>query len=151
WRGTARRSVDRSVACGRNTPGAVASGGREGIADPPSSATAEYSRRGLPQSRGATLMPIFDQGYQHWSGSLSGHAWRWLAITRQGVRASMKNIFLRLVVIVAWLPAAGLATMLCLWGLLEQKSSLITSLLSFLSELFFPQILQDPKAYRVEV
>ena len=21
-------------------------------------------------------MPIFDQGYQHWSGTLSGHAWR---------------------------------------------------------------------------
>ena len=31
-------------------------------------------------------MPIFDQGYQHWSGALSGQAWRWLTITRQGVR-----------------------------------------------------------------
>ena len=31
-------------------------------------------------------MPIFDQGYQHWQGKLSGHAWRWLSITRQGVR-----------------------------------------------------------------
>ena len=31
-------------------------------------------------------MPIFDQGYQHWTGHLSGHAWRWLAITRHGVR-----------------------------------------------------------------
>jgi hypothetical protein len=31
-------------------------------------------------------MPIFDQGYQHWSGALSGHAWRWLVITRHGVR-----------------------------------------------------------------
>ena len=31
-------------------------------------------------------MPIFDQGYQHWSGTLSGHSWRWLTITRHGVR-----------------------------------------------------------------
>ena len=31
-------------------------------------------------------MPIFDQGYQHWSGKLWGHGWRWLAITRHGVR-----------------------------------------------------------------
>ena len=35
-------------------------------------------------------MPIFDQGYQHWNGTLSGHAWRWLAITRQGVRSSSR-------------------------------------------------------------
>jgi ABC-2 type transport system permease protein len=96
-------------------------------------------------------MPIFDQGYQHWSGSLSGHAWRWLTITRHGVRASMKNILLRLVVIASWLPAVGLAFMLCLWGLLEQKSSLIAPLLSFLSGLFSPKMLADPKAYRVEV
>ena len=54
-------------------------------------------------------MPIFDQGYQHFSGTLSGHAWRWLTITRHGVRIGMKNIFLRLLVIVSWLPAVGLA------------------------------------------
>ena len=36
-------------------------------------------------------MPIFDQGYQHWSGTLSGHAWRWLAITRHGVRVGMNE------------------------------------------------------------
>jgi ABC-2 type transport system permease protein len=96
-------------------------------------------------------MPIFDQGYQHWSGSLSGHAWRWLTITRHGVRASMKNIFLRLVVIVSWLPAIGLAGMLCLWGLLEQKSSLVAPLLAFLSGLFPADMLANPKAYRVEV
>ena len=56
-------------------------------------------------------MPIFDQGYQHWSGSLSGHTWRWLTITRHGVRVGMKNIFLRILVIVSWLPAVGLAFM----------------------------------------
>jgi ABC-2 type transport system permease protein len=93
-------------------------------------------------------MPIFDQGYQHFSGRLSGHAWRWLTITRHGVRIGMKNIFLRLVVITSWLPAVGLAVMLCLWGLLEQKSSLIQPLLPFLSGIFAPEVIADPKQYR---
>jgi ABC-2 type transport system permease protein len=96
-------------------------------------------------------MPIFDQGYQHWSGSLSGHAWRWLTITRHGVRAGMKNVFLRLVVIAAWLPAAGLAFLLCLWGLLEQGSSLGAALQPFLSGLFPPGVFANPRVYRVEV
>ena len=34
-------------------------------------------------------VPIFDQGYQHWNGTLTSHAWRWLAITRHGVRVGM--------------------------------------------------------------
>jgi ABC-2 type transport system permease protein len=96
-------------------------------------------------------MPIFDQGYQHWSGSLSGHAWRWLTITRHGVRAGMKNPLLRVLVIVSWLPAVGLAFMLCLWGLLEQKSSFIQPLMGFLSGIFPTQVLADPKAFRVPV
>ena len=40
-------------------------------------------------------MPIFDQGYQHWQGPLSGHGWRWLAIARHGVRVQLKNRLLR--------------------------------------------------------
>lgn len=96
-------------------------------------------------------MPIFDQGYQHWSGTLSGHTWRWLAITRHGVRGGMTNILLRLLVIVSWLPAVGLAFMLCLWGLLENKSALITPLLPLLSGMFPPEILAKPQNFRVEV
>ena len=72
-------------------------------------------------------MPIFDQGYQHWSGELSGHAWRWLAITRHGVRVGMKNRMVRLLLLISWLPAIGLAFVLCLWGLLERKSDLVTT------------------------
>ena len=45
----------------------------------------------LERPGGKRLMPIFDQGYQHWQGQLSGQAGRWLAITRQGVRAQLKN------------------------------------------------------------
>jgi ABC-2 type transport system permease protein len=95
-------------------------------------------------------MPVFDQGYQHWSGELSGHAWRWLAITRHGVRVGMTGRLLRLVLLVAWLPAIALVFMLCLWGLLERNSDLITSfapLFGFLD----PAILAGPRPFRVEI
>ena len=36
-------------------------------------------------------MPIIDQGYQHWSGQLSTHSWRWLPIARHGIRVGMKD------------------------------------------------------------
>ena len=96
-------------------------------------------------------MPIFDQGYQHWTGKLSGHAWRWLAITRQGVRIGLKNRYLRIVLLMAWVPALALVAMLCLWGLVERNSDLITPILGFLQRLFGNEVLQDPRHYRVEV
>ena len=49
-------------------------------------------------------MPILDQGYQHWNGQLTGHAWRWLTITRQGARAQLKNRWVWLMIIGACLP-----------------------------------------------
>jgi ABC-2 type transport system permease protein len=61
----------------------------------------------------------------------------------------MKGRFLRIAIILAWLPAVALAGGLCVWGLLEQKSDLVRPLLSFLSFLG-PEILADPRAYRVE-
>ena len=73
-------------------------------------------------------MPIFDQGYQHWEGTLSGHGWRWLAVARHGVRAQLKNRFVRLMLLVAWLPALALVTALTLWGLIEQRAESIISL-----------------------
>jgi ABC-2 type transport system permease protein len=93
-------------------------------------------------------MPIFDQGYQHWSGSLSGHSWRWLTITRHGVRVGKQSRLLRLLVIASWFPAAGLAFMLCLWGLLEQKSPLVAPLMPFLSGLFPREVIAEPTQYR---
>ena len=95
-------------------------------------------------------MPIFDQGYQHWSGELTGHTWRWLAITRHGVRIGMKNRLLRIAMMLAWLPALLLGFSLCVWGLLEQKADLVKPLLGFLSFLG-PEILDNPRAYRVEI
>lgn len=95
-------------------------------------------------------MPIFDQGYQHWSGQLSGHAWRWLAIARHGYHTGMKSSILRLMLLFSWLPAIGLALALVLWGLLEQRSPLVMPLMSFLTSFFTPEMLADPKSYRVE-
>ena len=64
-------------------------------------------------------MPIFDQGYQHWKGRLSGHAWRWLAITKQGLRGQFKSRLVRMVLLLAWLPAladGNISATTCLWG-----------------------------------
>jgi ABC-2 type transport system permease protein len=95
-------------------------------------------------------MPIFDQGYQHWSGELSGHAWRWLAITRHGIRAGMKSRLLRYVLYAAWIPALVLVVTLCLWGLLERQSSLIASVIQFIRFLM-PGVAADPHHYRVDI
>lgn len=93
-------------------------------------------------------MPIFDQGYQHWRGPLSGHAWRWLTITRQGVRVQWKNRLLRLLIILTWLPAVALVATVVLWGLVEQQRA---DWLSKIIALFAPDIPADPRAYRVVV
>lgn len=95
-------------------------------------------------------MPIFDQGYQHWSGQLAGHAWRWLAVARHGVRVGMKNRFLRVATILAWLPAAGLGFILAVWGMVEQKSEYAQFILPILAGLLGPQVYTDPLSIRLE-
>lgn len=95
-------------------------------------------------------MPIFDQGYQHWNGEMRGHAWRWLAITRQGLRTGLKNRVTRTFLLLAWVPALALVFMLCVWGLLERKSELVAPLVPLLS-FIEPRILADPKHYRLEI
>jgi ABC-2 type transport system permease protein len=74
-------------------------------------------------------MPIFDQGYQHWQGELSGRAWRWWTITWHGVRAGLKNKWLRMILFLAWVPALGLSLWLIFWGLVENRSSLVMPLI----------------------
>ena len=95
-------------------------------------------------------MPVFEQGYQHWHGQLSSHAWRWLTIARHGVRAQFKNRWTRIVVLLAWLPAVALAGVLVIWGLIEQKSSLVEPLMALFTGL--PEELKaSPKSYRVSI
>lgn len=94
-------------------------------------------------------MPIFDQGYQHWQGQLSGRLWRWWTITRYGVRAQLKSRWTRIVVLIAFVPAIGLATALVLWGLLEQKSDLVMPIVRFIQ--LPPELADGPKAFRVAV
>ncbi len=93
-------------------------------------------------------MPIFDQGYQHWRGRLSGHAWRWLAVARHGVRAQLKGRFLRAFLLIAWVPTLVLVTALALWGLLEHQSE---SVLSFLSRILPEQVIAKPQEYRAAI
>ncbi|HXY33199.1 MAG TPA: ABC transporter permease subunit [Planctomycetaceae bacterium] len=98
-------------------------------------------------------MPIFDQGYQHWKGQLSGHAWRWLAITRHGVRIGMQGRVFRAVLLVSLLPAMALATALCIWGLVERRSDLVSTIVQFLvsAQILSPGIVDDPRHYRLEI
>jgi ABC-2 type transport system permease protein len=97
------------------------------------------------RTAGKKTMPIFDQGYQHWKGMLSGHAWRWLAITKQGLRTQLKGRLVRIVLLLAWLPAIALVIAMALWGLVEQGSETI---LPLVKPMLPPGVAADPHAYR---
>jgi ABC-2 type transport system permease protein len=90
-------------------------------------------------------MPIFDQGYQHWKGPLTSHGWRWLAITRHGVRVQLHSRILRLLLLLAWVPALALVAAVALWGLVEQHSQ---GVLGLLSNILPGDMLLEPRAYR---
>jgi ABC-2 type transport system permease protein len=93
-------------------------------------------------------MPIFDQGYQHWNGTLSGHAWRWWTISRRGLQAQRGALAL-IISAMAVIPALGLTVTLVFWGLFEQKAEVIQPLVQWLR---LPQELSaGPKAFRVPV
>jgi ABC-2 type transport system permease protein len=91
-------------------------------------------------------MPIFDQGYQHFHGQLTGNAWRWLVITRHGVRTQLKNRAVRILLLFAWIPALALVATLAVWGLIEQKISGVTSFLGPI--LSSSGLLSDPVTHR---
>ncbi len=95
-------------------------------------------------------MPIMDQGYQHWTGRLAGHRWRWLAVARQGIRVSMRTRYVRYVLFAAWAPALTLSCLLAMWGLLERKSSLVSTFVSFMA-FMNPGVVAAPLHYRVDV
>jgi len=95
-------------------------------------------------------MPIFDQGYQHWQGTLSGHALRWLPITLQGVRQQTSRRRTKWLVAVAFVPALALAAVLVFWGLFEQQSTLLRPL-AFLVQGLPEEVRSGPKAYRSAV
>ncbi|MEO2092019.1 MAG: hypothetical protein ABGY75_21400, partial [Gemmataceae bacterium] len=86
-------------------------------------------------------MPIFDQGYQHWAGTLAGHRWRWLAVSRHGVRTLRKSWVVRIMLFIAWLPALALVSVLTLWGLLEQQAATVVA---FLQRIFPPEVIASP-------
>ncbi len=95
-------------------------------------------------------MPIFDQGYQHWKGTLQGQVWRWLPITLHGARAQLKNRWVRIGGFLALFPALLLSGFLAIWSLFEKNSSLLTPFLFFFQNL--PDALKtDPKDYRTVI
>jgi ABC-2 type transport system permease protein len=91
-------------------------------------------------------MPVFDQGYQHWQGQLAGHGWRWLAVTRHGVRTGMQNRYVRRLLFGAWLPALLLAGVVCLWGMTEDPSSWAGKLIRSFG--FLRDLADRPREYR---
>jgi ABC-2 type transport system permease protein len=95
-------------------------------------------------------MPIFDQGYKHWNGRLSPVAWRWLTITRHGVRSQLKKRLTKMLLATAMVPALALAAAMVLWALFEQKASLLEPLMELLQGLP-EEIKADPSSFRVPV
>jgi ABC-2 type transport system permease protein len=96
-------------------------------------------------------MPIIDQGYQHWSGEVAGHAWRWLAITRRGVKSALKLRTVRVTLLAAWVPALALAFVLCMWGLLERQSATIEALMPLIKSFVYDSILAGPREFRIQI
>jgi ABC-2 type transport system permease protein len=95
-------------------------------------------------------MPIFEQGYHHWKGQLSGHAWRWLTITRHGVRAQLHNRWTRVVLLLALVPGLILGAVMIVWGLFEQKAGFLMPIVAMMEGL--PEVLKsNPRNYRATI
>ena len=69
--------------------------------------TAEHARRSFPQAPSRNNTDADPRpGISALEGPPPGHAWRWLAITRQGVRSQLKNRWVWGVILGVCLPAA---------------------------------------------
>lgn len=95
-------------------------------------------------------MPIVEQGYQHWSGHLSGHRWRWLTVAKQGIRVQFRNRFLRYLLFAAWTPAFILVCALSIWGLVERKSKSVASIIQYL-QFMNPHVIYRPQYYSSQI
>ncbi len=93
-------------------------------------------------------MPIFDQGYQNWKGPLTSYSWRWLAVARHGVRASLKGKIVKILLLAAWMPAVVLVVVLALWGLVEQNTE---SVLNLVKQMLPADMIAKPQEYRSAV
>lgn len=96
-------------------------------------------------------MPIFDQGYRHWDGKLSGQFWRWRTVTRRGVLVQIKNRWVILAILGAWMPATLLAAVLLVWALFEQKSAFLGPFLGMLMRALPGDMAAQPASFRSTV
>jgi ABC-type transport system involved in multi-copper enzyme maturation permease subunit len=69
-------------------------------------------------------------------------------VSRHGVRTLLKNKFIRLLLVAAWLPAIVLVAALTVWGLLEQQAE---SVLNFLKQILPTDVIAQPREYRTAV
>ena len=49
-------------------------------------------------------MPVHDVGYRTWEGKKTSPLFRWMIITKTGVRLAMKSAWVRRILFAAWLP-----------------------------------------------
>ncbi|HMP60774.1 MAG TPA: hypothetical protein PKD86_15620 [Gemmatales bacterium] len=92
-------------------------------------------------------MPIFDQGYQHWRGTVGRRTPGWGAITWQGVKVQIQSRWVKILLAMSVAPSLALAAFLIFWGLVEQQSSFIQPLLGLLQGLP-EEVRSGPKGYR---
>lgn len=95
-------------------------------------------------------MSIVEQGYQHWSGNLSGRRLRWWTVARHGIQIQFRNRFLRYLLFAAWTPAFLLVCSLSIWGLVERKSKSVSGVIQYL-RFMNPHVILDPKYYSPEI
>lgn len=54
-------------------------------------------------------MPIYDQSYKHWEGTLKSHAFRWWVITKYGIKTAFKKRAVKMLFMLAMIPFVAFA------------------------------------------
>jgi len=68
-------------------------------------------------------MPLHDVGYREWQGKTRGDNFRWWVIAWTGIRIAWKNMWLRRMLVAAWLPAAAFGSLFFFYEQAAMESS----------------------------
>ena len=72
-------------------------------------------------------MPMYDVGYRKWSGQLTSSLGRWWTIARAGVAVSMRNQWIKRMMLAAWVPILGMGIFVFVFEtLLEERQKVIS-------------------------
>jgi ABC-2 type transport system permease protein len=77
-------------------------------------------------------MPIFDQGYQHYSGPRTGTVARIGSIVRRGAQPLFSRWMVRLTLLASLVPMLLLVAFLVLWSLIEQRVSWVQPIIDMM-------------------